>query len=215
MNHLDEITYGNPFDVYLPYLKEDTGYDFLFESLKKYPFPKNSSEATKDELRELIKLQNNPAQRNEKIVNRYIKYDDELLDTIKKFCKDKLNIQEDELLDEAIESTKSLIIKIKYFYQRPRPYQLAQYYKARLFPSTSLSALSPSYPSGHVIQAKVLAIILGNKYPEHNQILEKMAHDIAVSRLFLGLHFQSDNDFGIIVADAITTSKQFNEKYGI
>lgn len=215
MNQLDFITYGNPFDVFIPYLKEDKGFDFLLKELKEYPFPPNSSEATKDEIRELLAYQSSHHQKNEKLIHRFLAYDEDLAKMLKLYCNEKLEIKEDELIDELLESTRSLIAKLKFHYNRPRPYQMAQYLKARLFPSTSLSAQSPSYPSGHTIQSKVICGLLANKYPQHNEALEKLAHDIALSRLYLGLHFPSDNDFGIIVADAITTSKQFNEKYGI
>jgi hypothetical protein len=56
---------------------------------------------------------------------------------------------------------------------------------------------------------------LGNKYVEHNDYLQKLAHDISVSRLFLGLHYSSDNDFSLIIADKILTDKNFTKKYGI
>ena len=212
---LNEVTYGNPNDIYLPYLKSGGEYESLYEGLKNYPFPPNDSEATKDEIRELLAYQNNDNQKNEKIINRYIMYDDDLSSILKRYCVEKIGENEDELIDSIIESSKSLIAKLKFHYQRPRPYQLAQYLRARLFPSASMSALNPSYPSGHTIQAKLVCTVLGNKYVEHNDYLQKLANDIEISRLFLGLHFPSDNDFGNIVADKILTHKDFTKKYGI
>ena len=66
-----------------------------------------------------------------------------------------------------------------------------------------MSALSPSYPSGHTFQAKLVCEVLGNKYVEHNDYLQKLAHDVELSRLYLGLHFQSDNDFALVVAQKL------------
>ena len=81
---LNEVTYGNPNDIYLPYLKSGGEYESLYEGLKNYPFPPNDSEATKDEIRELLAYQNNDNQKNEKIVNRYIMYDDDLSSILKR-----------------------------------------------------------------------------------------------------------------------------------
>jgi hypothetical protein len=106
-------------------------------------------------------------------------------------------------------------MKLKFFYQRPRPYQVAQYYKAKLFPFKSGSAISPSYPSGHSFQARLLTELIGNKYPEHYEFLKSLTHDISMSRMFLGLHFASDIDFAVYCAKAVAQSKEFTSKYGI
>ena len=85
---LDEVTYGNPNDELLPYLEKGE-FDFVFESLKKYPFPKNTSETTRDEMRELISIQNSPEQKNEEIMSRYFNYDKNMGDVFKTYCKEK------------------------------------------------------------------------------------------------------------------------------
>ena len=50
---VNELEYGNPTDNYLPYLEKGE-FDFLTEELQKYAFPENDSDATRDEMRELI-----------------------------------------------------------------------------------------------------------------------------------------------------------------
>ena len=54
---LDNVTYGNPVDKLLPFMRAGV-YDFLLPELKQYPFPSNSCEMTHDELRMLIEIQN-------------------------------------------------------------------------------------------------------------------------------------------------------------
>ena len=138
---LDNVTYGNPVDKFLPYMRAGV-YDFLLPELKQYPFPSNSCEMTQDELRLLIELQNSEEQKNPTISSRYLDYDNDIINIFKSFCKKRLNQDYDEEIDELIQDIAVLITKLKFAYQRPRPYQLAQYYKARLFPVISLVAIS-------------------------------------------------------------------------
>jgi hypothetical protein len=42
-----------------------------------------------------------------------------------------------------------------------------------------------------------------------------MIEDIANSRLHLGLHYATDNDFAIMIGKEILKHKKFTEKYGI
>jgi hypothetical protein len=213
-NYLDEIIYGNPTDDFLPYLRKG-GYDYVYEELKEYPFPPNSSESAKDELRMLLDYQNLPEQQDEKLVARYIDYDNHLIDIFKNYCKNKIGEDMDAIIDELIEESKYLIVKLKFHYQRIRPYQLAGQLKAKLFPFKSVAAINPSYPSGHTFQARMLTEYIGNKHPQHYEPLANLTNDVATSRMFLGLHFQSDNDFAHFCAKKLIQSKQFTSKYGI
>lgn len=211
---INNVTYGNPVDEFLPYLKSGA-YESVYESLKDYPFAPNDSEATQDELRELIAYQNLPEQQDENIIARYIDYNSDIVTIFKKYVNEKIGANLNKEIDEINEDIKFVIIKLKFYYQRPRPFQLAQYYKAKLFPYKSITAISPSYPSGHTLQARLLTELIGNKYPEHYEFLKNLTHDIMVSRMFLGLHFASDNDFGVFCAKAISQSKEFTSKYGL
>ncbi len=211
---VNEVQYGNPTDNFLPYLEKGE-FDFLVEPLKNYAFPENDSDATRDEMRELIAFQNSPEQQDEDIMSRFIKYDSDLSNVYKDYCRNTIGHNMDESIDKVIEDTKYVISKLKFTYQRPRPYQLARFYKARLFPYASQTGVSPSYPSGHTVQAYVLTEYIGSMHPEHYEFLSDLAHDVAVSRLFLGLHFSSDNDFGRFVAKKMVNTKEFASKYGI
>lgn len=213
-NWIDNVTYGNPIDKFLPLMKDGI-YDALLPELKQYPFPSNSCEMTQDELRQLIELQNSEEQKNQTIISRYLDYDNDIINIFKKFCKNRLNQDYDEEIDGLIQDLAVLITKLKFAYQRPRPFQLAQYYKARLFPVISVAAISPAYPSGHTTEARVMAEFIGSRHPEQYNFLIQLSDDIAQSRLFLGLHYASDNDFALMVAKAVYTSKEFTTKYGL
>jgi hypothetical protein len=102
---------------------------------------------------------------------------------------------------------------LKFFHQRPRPKQLAEYYKLKLFPFLSGSADTPSFPSGHSYQAKIITEVIGNRYPKTYATMEKVFKDISYSRLYMGLHYQSDIDVGIFCGEKVLRDKAFKEKY--
>lgn len=120
-----------------------------------------------------------------------------------------------QLIDQLIDDTVPLIMKLKFHFQRPRPYQLAQYYKLKLFPFYSRSDSSPSYPSGHALQARVICHVLGNHFPEKFAYFDSLAQDVQNSRIYMGVHYPSDSEYALLVADEICRDRQFKEKYSL
>jgi hypothetical protein len=213
--NLDLVTYGNPTQEQLKYLETSNFIDTtLFDELTSYKFPKNSSEATKEELNQIvdsIKL----LQKNDEHLNRYKTYDRYLfkyfIDGLIKGEQDAVEVK--NLIESIKNDISPLLLKLKYFHQRPRPYQLAEYYKLKLFPYQSFSADSPSFPSGHAYQGKILTEVIGNLYPQTYSFMTNLFDDIMYSRLYLGLHYQSDIDVGIFCAEKVLNLKEFKSKY--
>lgn len=214
--NLDEITYGNPNQEQIIHLQTDSYTDCLFDDLSTFTFPKNSSEATREELNYLVDCTNNLQKRNE-FLKKFMTYDKFLLryflDGMVKAGEDKDEIA--KLITGIIEDTKPLLNKLKFHFQRPRPYQLAQYYKLKLFPFPSATSDSPSFPSGHAFQAKLVTEVLGNRYPKSYAFMQDVFMDICMSRVFMGLHYQSDIDVGIFAAEKVLQLKEFKDKYKI
>jgi hypothetical protein len=212
--NLDEITFGNPNLEQLDYIKKDNYLDSLFEELSTYTFPKNSSEATREELNHIVDCIK-ALEGKEEYIKRYKTYDAHL----KKYFIDGINKGMDnedevkELVNSIMEDIKPLLIKLKYHFQRPRPNQLAEYYKLKLFPYQSVSADSPSFPSGHAYQGRILTEVLGNRYPKTYAFMQKVFNDICYSRVYMGLHYQSDIDVAIFCADRVLANKEFKQKY--
>lgn len=215
MKSLNNITYGNPNLNQMEVLKKTCLVSNLFPKLKEYPFPENDSDSTKQELNELVEYSKDiQLEDNQKVKNRYVFYDRNLYQAIlNTFKTEKADLE--QLLRDIDEDITPLIIRLKYSYQRPRPYQLAQYYKLKLFPFQSRTAHSPSYPSGHTTQAYVMLTVIGNLLPEHYEKTKKMIEDIAYSRCYVGVHYQTDNDFAYQVAQEILKHPDFVKKYGI
>jgi len=129
----------------------------------------------------------------------------------------RLNIPYDqEYLDYIYtmsEDIGALIIQLKSHYQRPRPFQLALYTNQNLHPYDSVSAQSPSYPSGHAVQALFILSVISSHYEEKKDELMKLAKQIADSRVVLGLHYPSDNKFGFEIVSQLLLKDDIKEKY--
>jgi hypothetical protein len=211
----NNLTYGNPAHDQLGFIKGTCLVDSLFDAFKHSVIPKNDSELVKEELNEIadcLAVVSQPE--NQNYLKRYLAYDRNLIQAISGIFKQK-DIEVEELVTEIVKDIQNLIYKLKFHFQRPRPYQLAQYYNLKLFPYKSFSAHTPSYPSGHTIQAIVILNVIGNKYPLEYQYCKEMIEDIAYSRVYLGHHFPSDNDGGREIAKAILKHPEFTKKYGI
>jgi hypothetical protein len=211
---IDIITYGNPNIEQVEHLKTDNYLGFLFDELSSYRFPANSSEATKEELNEIVDNLERLS-KSEDHLKRYVSYDRNL----SKYFIDGMirgGIEEKEikeLIESIMADTKPLLSKLKFFHQRPRPFQLAEYYKLKLFPHKSFSSDSPSFPSGHAFQGKIITEVLGNRYPNTFSFMQDVFKDICYSRAYMGLHYQSDIDVGIFCAEKVLGTKVFMEKY--
>jgi hypothetical protein len=84
-----------------------------------------------------------------------------------------------------------------------------------LFPYDTYVGNTPSYPSGHTLQAFVILNVIANLHPKENSFCKEMIDDIAYSRLYMGVHFPSDNDFAKLVGEEILKQPEFAKKYGI
>ena len=210
------LTYGNPSRNLLPYLKTDSYLDSLLGELASYPFPNNNGQDVIDEINQLINYTNTLSS-DEVVQKRYKLYDT-------KFESYFVNVLTNVGLDrqEIIDTIKQihddvvpLILKLKYHYQRVRPYQLSHILSMRLYPfeSEAQTTNTPSYPSGHSIQSKLYADVLGNKYPKYYKQLQALAADVSESRLAMGIHYPSDILFSEYVSEVVLNHPNFKKKY--
>ena len=208
------LTYGNPTRDLIPFLKTETFLDSLLSELYSYPYPDNNSQEVIDEINKLTDYTNSVAD-NPDLIKRYEIYDAEFENYLVKSLSN-VGVPEQEVID-TINSLKEdilpLILKLKYYYQRIRPNQLSHMLQMRLYPFASVSADTPSYPSGHTYSSKIYCNVLGNMYPKLFQELDKLAKDVSDSRQYLGLHYASDADFANYVADCVLAHPEFKKKY--
>jgi len=101
-----------------------------------------------------------------------------------------------QALDAMASDAAILITKMKWLYNRPRPYQIAARHGVPFAPMGTVTAHSPAYPSGHTIQAYLLASRLSEVAPQHRKAFMDLAHMISFSRMVGGYHWPSDISFG-------------------
>jgi hypothetical protein len=114
-----------------------------------------------------------------------------------------------EEMDKIMTSSRVMFVTkmLKWMYNRARPAQIAPELinekNGTLLHSDS--AGTPSYPSGHAVQAYYLAKILARRFPAKTQAVMEIATKCANIRIMAGLHYPSDRDFGWWVVDRYLT----------
>ena len=120
--------------------------------------------------------------------------------------KNGLQVSSDEI-QEILEQASKFTLQLKYKFNRPRPYQIAEHYGIEDFKRHNLdTANSPSYPSGHSTQAYLLSIKLATKYPSIASELYELGENISYSRVLGKVHYPSDYQYGKILGDSLARS---------
>ena len=191
---VNEMTYNNG-----PTEKHQSKIDYpitLFEDfeISLMSYPENSSKQTIDELKELSLIE---------VDKDFVKEHDDV-DGIfqKKHNELGLEFNRNEAKDLLRQSSK-YIMKEKYKYNRPRPYQLAEFYNIDLNGVDLDSMKTPSYPSGHATQGYLLGKFYSNRHPDYRKEFMRLGEDIAESRIVAKAHFPSDKKAGIDLAEKL------------
>ena len=208
---IDDMVYRDkPKDKHIRRMEKDLGplTGFPIEKFKNIPPPPNESGETESEIEKLDS----------------ILVDDEFVesaDDVDKHFENYLDSKDLEYPREEIKKymagVRSIILQLKYHYNRPRPGQIAQAKGMKGFDPESLkSASTPSYPSGHATQGRFIGRLLGDIFPEHKEQLIKIGDDIAYSRNMAKVHYPSDSKLGKKLGDELydyISKKNINEQY--
>jgi hypothetical protein len=122
----------------------------------------------------------------------------------------------DEYLDyisKISQELGALIMQLKNHYQRPRAFQVAYYSHQKFNPFETISGNTPAYPSGHACQGFFLCSVIAHHYPEKKDALMKLASKVADSRIIMGVHYPSDNLFGIQIAKELISKTDILEEF--
>jgi|TARA_R110000824_G_scaffold278459_13_gene466693 hypothetical protein len=159
--------------------------------MPRYQPPANDSSTTLDEVKYLGSLKP-----NEELVLKY----EEVKDVYKPYAEE-LGIG--EYVDKVIHESVKWIMTLKYDYNRPRPFQIAEFYGINLNGTQTDSMKTPSYPSGHAIQGYLIADILSKHNPSNTTLYKELGEEIAHSRIVGKAHYPSDKKYGKKIADAL------------
>ena len=112
-------------------------------------------------------------------------------------------------LKKDLEVVWKIIDEEKSYHDMPRPYEISEdmnlEFKRRYISTTGVGG---SYPSGHAMSAKFVAIMLCDKLkadlePEECAKLHRIASRIAFSRIQIGVHSLQDINYGVYLAEEL------------
>ena len=157
--------------------------NFDYSKFKKDKLPKSNSLETFKEIKQIHRLAEN---------KKFVKDHDDVVKSFNKVVGDK----DSKYIQELINDSAPIILKLKKYYNRPRPKVLARNFDINLKDIELASMKTPSYPSGHSTQGYLVAEMLKEKYPKKAQQLDKKAKDISDSRNIAKAHYKSDSTKG-------------------
>ena len=154
------------------------------------PFPENSSMKTRNELQWLCDY-------NGGVIDKsFVDGGDDISIVFEKYCEENNLEYNKKYYKQIIKESAKTILSLKYYYNRPRPKQVADYLEMDL-PTTTLESMhTPSYPSGHSIQGIFIAKVLSKMYPKHKKQLMEIGKMVSNSRLMARAHYPSDTKLG-------------------
>ena len=164
--------------------------------------PRNSSPEAKSELSTIKELGSN---RTQKDINSIKEHDMVATYAIRDYLEENDLLYDTEDITKIVETGAGISRFYKNKFQRIRPWQLAEElgmeFNLMDFPSDSMQ--TPSYPSGHSLQSRLVAEYYIKKYPEHRKGLIAAAEECGQGRVKAGWHFPSDHDVGVLIATEI------------
>lgn len=129
---------------------------------------------------------------------QWVEDGDKIVKYFRDFLKDKTKASKEqiELIEYFANGVRKPIMELKDYYNRPRPYILAEELNIDISYVPLNSAKTPAYPSGHSTQATFLGKLCGEMFPKSKEDLQYVTNDICVSRLVARVHYPSDDVFG-------------------
>ena len=210
--NLDDIRFGNLRKSHFEKIKEDRA-GMLSEALKagiitdivkNHPFPKNSSEEVKEELEYLKELTDSATEDDKKFCEMM---EDDHYKFFEKVAKSlKMEGLTEEVIKDWTKDVDPITFYLKNKFNRPRPYQLANYVDVDLYPIISTDANSGAYPSGHTMDFLVILFRFSKLRPDlvdkFNQIYERIEN----VRQLSGVHYPSDKKVSEILFSKLVKS---------
>ena len=217
LDNIRDLTYGKINREDLVYIHKNNVFTDFTNHFTKHPYP--NTQGTMEDIKEIIDTQKEFMfkKKNWEKYKVFMKDCDSDIHSVFKKKFTQLGIRTDDKFMNWLYKIQTdlggLVMQLKVYYNRPRPYQVAYYTEQDLNPFATKSGNSPAYPSGHCLQARFLMKCVAYKYPQFAKKLKRFADDIAMTRVVLGVHYPSDNAFSRKIADELTTYASIRQKY--
>ena len=161
----------------------------------QYPPPPNNSEYTRNELKYIAQMGKNLSGDRRNFINSC---NDDILRMYSEVVLKRGIYADVEMMADLVLPYNSVILLLKYKFNRPRPYQIAKSRGVLIIPCVENLPNNPSYPSGHAISVFILADYFSTKYPDHTEFFWDAANDMSLSRIQGGVHYPSDEFAGYL-----------------
>ena len=159
--------------------------------------PKDSSLETFREIQNLTNIKDD---------EKFVKDNDDIMKVFENFAKaNNFNFPKENVEKMSLDAYDDVIKKLKLHFNRPRPKELAKQYGINLNDIELKSMKTPSYPSGHSAQGRLVANYLSR--------FTVLGNNISDSRNVAKAHYESDSKFGKKIGDMLYDHiKQDGEK---
>ena len=156
--------------------------DFDISSFKKQKPPSDNSFDTDQEIKALKKI---PLRKD------FVKKYDDIEAAFAKTAKEQgVKDYDKSIAKKLIKESAPVILKLKKYHNRPRPYELDKNLSAFVMKAMK----TPSYPSGHSVQGMLIGNVLKMKYGK--SAFMQTAKNISYSRRVAHAHYKSDSKMG-------------------
>ena len=157
--------------------------DFNISSFKKMKPPSDNSFDTDQEIKTLKKTP---------LRKEFVKKYDNIEAAFAKTAEEQgVKDYDKSIAKKLIKESAPVILELKKYHNRKRPYELDKNLKAVKMKSMN----TPSYPSGHSAQGMLIASVLKDKYGKGSAFMQT-AKNISDSRNMAHAHYSSDSKNG-------------------
>mgnify|MGYP003118813496 CR=1 FL=1 len=201
---MSKLKYGNPTPKQLNKMNRDTPMVDINED--QLPWKNPPSHNSLETVEELKRVREATVSLTPEMREAYRFLDKSVSKPFKLYCKYHNLDFDKEYFKNLLDNLETHVLRLKYAYNRPRPFQVAMQIGMPFSREELETTSTPSYPSGHSLQSRVIANILSDIYPSHSEDFLRMSEMIGLSRMGLGVHFPSDISFGERLGDYISNS---------
>ena len=150
-----------------------------------------------DDIGEAREVKRIIAMRSAKDVESIKNHDQEPFYAIRKFCERNQLVFHEGEFDQIIDESVPIIRHFKNKFDRKRPIEVDD--TINVLPSKTNN--TPSYPSGHAAQSRLIAKYVAGKFPQHEAALIEAGNECGYGRVQAGFHYPSDYESGNLLGE--------------